>query len=123
MTHPFTPKYIEMAKAAEEIQDGDHEQEGNYFYCPLTGDVWVYPNYPNGEDIHSCDPFLPRLDQLLGMLELPAPLHIVGLLSYEISVRRNQYWEGFQDWHELALSVVMREKHGKRWNGKEWVKG
>lgn len=121
MTHPFTETYIAMAKAAEEIQSGNHEQKGNYFYCDLVERVWIYPHAPfENEDGHSDDKWIPRLDQLLGMLGSPK-----AFLDMRIESDQDQYNPlavQVGDWHEMALAVVMREKYGKTWDGNGWVK-
>ncbi len=32
------------------------------------------------------------------------------------------YWEKFASMEQLWLACVMKEKYGKSWNGKEWIK-
>jgi hypothetical protein len=125
MTHPFTPEYISMAKAAEEIQamrpieeeypEGDWYSTGSSIY--LSHDDRDY-----GPDIRKeGEAWLPRLDQLLGMLGNPFDFarYLRGLSYEEVNIEETGEC---RDWHELALSGVMREKYGKVWTGTEWRK-
>lgn len=124
MTHPFTPTYIAMARAAEEIQAmrpmKERFEDGDW---ALTDEVEVAAEVEGGiltryDGIVQA--WLPRLDQLLGMLG--SPDFFMGLAE-----DFNHDWvEHFEnerdDWHELALAVLMKEKHGKQWRKGEWVK-
>jgi hypothetical protein len=128
MNHPFTPTYILMAKAAEEIQAIEYDLDGNYLYCETYQEVWIYPHFPDAEadvDTHSIDPWLPRLDQLLGMLGDFKDFDQAMEKQADGHPENGGYYAkvyGITEWHEIALAVVMREKYGKTWDGKEWVK-
>jgi hypothetical protein len=155
MNHPFTDAYIHMAKAAEEIQAmrplHNDFQEGEWFessardpFRPLQ--IMVVGDCEPGLRVQgNCDDqddvipgyWLPRLDQLLGMLtprQNPTAyweyLYRGGFLKegrrameYYDAVREwKEYLAQFSDWHELALAVVMKEKHGKIWRDEKWEK-
>lgn len=181
LTHPFTPTYIAMVKAAEEIQamrpsvsdffNGDWLLAATDFWQQDYGGEIKSEQYPprkkdwgpEGSKIASAGDilcigqldlgdkdveykdlnhpmiatgiewcadlynrnlvvWLPRLDQLLGMLgdfitwqgmskHFDSALRSIGANPGKVV-----------DWHEVALAVVMREKHGKTWNGTEWKK-
>lgn len=141
MTHPFTPTYILMAKAAEEIQAmriysppnnpmysnyelGDVIINGDPEYVAFLGDISFDQEEARMElDEWSGEPvypraWIPRLDQLLGMLGAPDEfMQAAASVGRLVTGRYND----FKDWHELALAVVMLEKYGKTWNGEEWV--
>jgi hypothetical protein len=123
MTHPFTPTYISMAKAAEEIQAKPFFEVGDWY---LEGDKFQV--VPQSTGLQFVGPprkpewvYIPRLDQLLGMV---GDAHdfarfLRGLPYEEVNVEETGEC---RDWHELALAAVMREKHGKVWTGTEWRK-
>lgn len=122
MTHPFTPTYIEMAKAVEEIQTQWTPQRGDYVHQPLfEGGASLPAHFDWLHEPGMRKPWLPRLDQLLGMLGKPmdfmmyAEKHTRDWFDTEPAALR-------EDWHELVLSMVMREKYGKKWDGNAWVK-
>lgn len=134
MTHPFTPTYIAMAKAAKEIQAmkvgvrwcPDHNEEVYYHHEMEDYTCDSGTDGPYGGSWHTPDKpiFLPPLDQLLGMLGKPenAVAAMVGA-THEHDIEFNSYAIPFKDdWHELTLAVVMREKYGKTWDGKGWAK-
>jgi len=123
MTNPFTETYMAMAVAAEEIQamrGWNHPPEPDEFHYtpdgPLKGPGLNAHAWGQGLD----DLWLPRLDQLLGMLgdfitwtgirDFDGPLRSIGATPSKVV-----------DWHELALAVVMQEKYKKRWNGQAWI--
>lgn len=102
-----------MAKAAEEIQamrtypSIDRPKVSNYldgdWYLDLRSDVCCSGTYE--EDLLDVAVWLPRLDQILGMLAHPSDFHFV---------------KG-ADFHELAIKWVMREKYGKVWRDGAWL--
>lgn len=68
--------------------------------------------------------WIPRLDQLLVMLGGPNDFRWEAIQAEDGG---STGWIHFKDcdvldWHELALTVVMREKHGKTWRDGQWVK-
>lgn len=127
MSHPFSETYISMARAAEEIQamraeseampaDEQEYQLGDWFHGDHGPELFDRSTGYMGE--HPV--WLPLLHQLLGMLGNPD-------VFMDLAEDFNHDWvthfeEARKDWHELALSLVMREKYGKRWDGKAWVK-
>jgi hypothetical protein len=130
MTHPFTPTYIAMAKAAREIQmmAKNPMEPGEWHLIgegePTTDYVCSVNDDEQFKDIWG--PWLPRLDQLLGMLGGPSDFianirasdrhdDSAAAVEFDLIIRDHE------DWHELALAVVMWEKHSKRWDGKAWV--
>jgi hypothetical protein len=117
MSHPFTPEYIRMAKAAEEIQAmrPDTESYGNSDFVSGEGEIDVFAHAAEYW-VEPIGAWYPRLDQLLGMLGDP-------IRFYTIITDTNPHVPpGPPDWHELAMVVVMERKFGKRWDEKEWVK-
>lgn len=142
MTHPFTPTYIAMAKAAEEIQAMRTKDVADW----NSGDagLWMEDGPAGSEEevqflCHQADEplaWLPRLDQLLGLWaesELPIGLRgwclikqcheppYIGETDKDLAEWKS-YLGQFKDWHEAVLALKMREKHGKTWDGKGWVK-
>jgi hypothetical protein len=128
MKHPFTHTYIQMARAAEEIQamrpngprPWDAMEDGDYL--EMRGEIFVAASR---EALFGTFVWLPRLDQLLGMLGKP-----IMLLTYAAYADPDQdnipafteYYYRFEDWHELALAIAMRRLHGKVWRDGAWVK-
>lgn len=126
MNHPFTDTYIAMAKAADEIQamrPNDESYGNGDFVCGEEGidvlahaaEYWVTP----------ISAWLPRLDQLLGMLGNYRDFDQAMERQAEAHPEYGGYYAkvyGITDWHELSLAVVMFEKFGKTWDGKAWVK-
>lgn len=115
MTHPFTDTYIAMAKAAEEIQALYLKTRWGiteYIWNEDEGAVETHQVRHGGKHF-----WLPRLDQLLDMLQSPNTFGQALYHPGDIGPRLNP-----PDLHELALSLVMKEKHGKRWDEKAWVK-
>jgi hypothetical protein len=133
MTHPFTEKFIAMAKAAEEIQAmrsqfdmgdvilvGDKPEFLGGTFLAIKG----YPTQPKMDDwtvFAICGGWIPRLDQLMGMLGTVGDFerYLRGL-DYD-SVIDEEGGE-YHEWHQLAIILVMREKFGKAWDGEKWVK-
>lgn len=133
MSHPFTPEYIRMARAAEEIQamrtfpavdkpNHSNFEDGDWYLERGRDEISCLGSYE--EEQQEPEAWLPLLHQLLGMLGGPmAFIQEVADVTVSEDVILNLRWERFEsDWHELALAVVMREKFGKRWDGKGWVK-
>lgn len=117
MTHPFTPTYISMSKASEEIQamrlDEDAYQLGDWFLGDYGPELLDRSTLGTGES----PPWLPRLDQLLGMaFDKTSPTYAAQLhgLADDLS-------DG-ADWYETLLMVIMG-KCGKTWRDGQWVKG
>lgn len=123
MTHPFTDTYIQMAKAAEEIQamrpDLEDYQLGDWFQGDQGPELYDRCTGYMGET----PAFLPRLDQLLGMLGEPEKFIVKAADSTTTDdIVVNWEYRDIKDWHQLAIIMVMREKYGKVWRGGAWVK-
>jgi len=81
------------------------EDDGFYFYEPC---IW-----------------LPRQDQLQDMIPLPSDFHRVCDKLYKFTdwVKVNATYESSAcTLEQMWLAFVMYEKHGKVWDGKDWVK-
>lgn len=123
--HPFTLNFIAMARAAEEIQamaittnkgfKGHLECQPGDFWLDIAGQIWAHSEM----NYHQRGFWIPRLDQLLGML---AARNGPQFFFLALSTDAVPNWEN-KDWHELALSVVMKERWGKAWREGKWVKG
>jgi hypothetical protein len=139
MTHPFTPTYIAMAKAAEEIQAmrpvGTWLDEGEYVSVHFFSDPvdpvkisLIDDGDRSGWCIHGKDKicqdwWIPRLDQLFGMLEGPCSfVHAIAHAGDGPGIYFNNEADEQRDWYELALAVVMKEKYGKIWRDGKWEK-
>jgi hypothetical protein len=136
--HPFTPTFIAMARTAEEIQamrpdgtgysDGDAILEGDavawageYQARDLQGGRLIRICWGDDEEIVQPLAWLPRLDQLLGML---GDVSAFGNKAFYFDFESEQI-AGLAEAKflpELALAVVMRERFGKVWRGGVWVK-
>lgn len=123
MTHPFTPTYIVMCKASGAIQ------EQRTSYTQFQPGEWFLDmdNQPSVAGVDRMKQiyigWLPRLDQLLGMVGTPCTfVHAIAHAGDGPGIYFNWDSEEEADWHELALAVVMREKHGKTWRDGKWVK-
>ena len=139
MNHPFIPEYIRMAIAAEEIQamrpTMPVDRYSNLSACPGMGSFfisnecveilhwdndegrWIIGGYSDREWT-----WLPRLDQLLEMLGSPEAVFF-RWAEPSGSIDLGKYLRPpfkSQDWHGLALEVVMLEKFAKRWDRVQW---
>ncbi len=153
MTSLFTPAYIAMAKTAEEIQAMRPKVPNDSEPCPDLGSFFIsntdelnVMHWDNDEGrwmiggyMHHAEgtvaewPWLPRLDQLLGMFE-PLLLGIYGLnIAYKNKclplpsgpggpMNPGFYISQFENPIEIALDFYMGLNHGKRWDGEGWVK-
>ena len=119
MIHPFTDTYIAMAMFAKEIQAmrGSHRdfQVGDWYlnsYLSLNAPLVV----ENKPAVTLWQAWLPRLDQLLGMLDRDKDYSaVIHGLADDVA-------DG-GDWCEVVLVHIMFSQHGKTWDGKGWVKG
>ncbi len=98
------------------------------YYGPEAGSE----KYPNDEEMPDDAIWLPRQDQLQEMVAPTLPID-GGVLRYANAARgfvyalyqavekdAPSYFEQFASMEQLWLAFVMKEKHGKVWNGK-WV--
>ena len=58
--------------------------------------------------------FIDEQPKVVGFLTLPQFLYLA------LSGDAVPGWESM-DWHDLAITLVMREKHGKAWDEKGWI--
>lgn len=117
MTHPFTPTYIQMAKAAEEIQIMKLDCLGPYAEIEdsLRPEVSVGDGI-NWRFIPAGSPYwIPFLHQLMGMLDLQSDQFASHLHGMADDIRDGG------DWHEVAIQEVMQGKYGKTWRDGKWV--
>lgn len=132
----FTPAYILMAKASDEIQKMamgvrwcEAHGKALYFHDEIGESICEFDTtepWWNNKGWHKQEGsgfiWLPRLDQLLGMLGGPSTfVHAVAHAGDGPGIYFDYEAEERGDWHEVALAVVMREKYGKKWTGKDWV--
>ena len=127
--------YIKMCDCPE-IQEGHEHGEPDYIAGKLDNESWYVVTY--------CDEhtpyegiwrWLPRQDQLQEMVieSLTASLHdgfehrrlivLTGRFRDFVShcfPEEPLYSERFDSMEQLWLAFVMKEKHGKVWNGSAW---
>ena len=114
--------YILMCEKAKEIQKLKHYKDGDIFVNFVAG-KWQKPNiYTRGRVIPyesgDYDVWLPRQDQLQGLVEEMPMDYLERLLDIWIVMgcpEDNITWEQF--W----LSIVMKDKYNKKWDGNDWV--
>ena len=99
-------EYIEMCEKAMEIQ----ERRPSFFnvksyWSPAIPNIW-----------------LPRQDQLQGMLEHESYPYLTNFIEAFLAwVKTPAHHVVFLSMEQLWLAFVMRKKYGKVWNSKEWV--
>lgn len=98
--------YIDMCRKAKEIQDQfDPLEVNNFIDSTFIEDAPTHNIY---ERI-----WLPRQDQLQNMAG-------DDWFNYYFVLQRE--CKGFSSAEQAGLSIVMRRKYGKAWNGSEWIK-
>jgi len=110
-------QYVQMCEKAAEIQD-----------------KWR-KGYPMKHDCVFIKSWLPRQDQLQAILagcdnpnednnywQLVIGILYLQIFSYFKAGSRIKYWGQFTSMEQIWLAFVMKEKHGKTWNGEDWVK-
>jgi hypothetical protein len=144
-----TIDYRTMAEKAKEIQSSWKPENGDWFLCvqpyadneisccgdvqvPYDNEIWEYDYYEGGDKISQdwCI-WLPRQDQLQDMIggfgkQLRHFLTIIqrgynppDCETWDIMVGiDNKYCKSME---QLWLCFVMKEKHNKKWNGKDWA--
>ena len=108
MNHPFTETFIAMAKAAKEIQamkPNPRQLDAGEWFEDFRGPAAAGYGELDGWD----KPWLPRLDQLLGMLR-------------EIESGIEIYFNRGDDAHEKLLHWLMDLKYDKVWSDGAWQK-
>jgi len=142
-----TPEYILMCQKATEIQEvwrpaaGDFMATTNRTEPPnvvvnYIGRTWsgmkrLAFNLDDKECFSSLMTWLPRQDQLQDMMivdtfdtyELFCMFDGDFLEQYEVGgqVRMPKWVNGSWSLEMFWLSVIMKEKHNKVWNGQDWV--
>ena len=122
-------QYIEMCNCPE-IQgdrDGNSQatewREGDYLCQPTIGGATndkVFTEYEWArEPWFGTYLWLPRQDQLQEMLHKEFVLQLIDLQDMVEEGR----WHDVDSMEQLWLAFVMKEKHGKTWNGTEWHNG
>lgn len=109
----------------EEIQNKCNFLPGDYFALPdrttfvFDGDTEVKEDILNG-----CR-WLPRQDELQGMLFTGKGYNAYPLLEDFAAFWKNklEYCRAgnFKSMEQLWLAYIMHELHGKQWNGFEWT--
>jgi hypothetical protein len=124
----FSEIYINMCDKAQEIQFAHTAYEAGDFYCEGRDFITNKPYFsvtPLGDDgkdrtISNMKTWLPRQDQLLP---------IIGNYAEQCSfLSRNLMTEclypdpSVRTMEQLLLTIIMRDKYNKVWNGTDWVK-
>ncbi|OPY72522.1 MAG: hypothetical protein A4E63_01202 [Syntrophorhabdus sp. PtaU1.Bin050] len=121
-----SPEYIKMCEKAEEIQKDHEPHRWDLYYCDMNDLVYDYGTGfgPDGSDMHSCDIWLPRQDQLQDMLTWDRAYYPLSVLQDYVRtmLQKRDYYKQFLSMEQLWLALVMEEKFNKTWNGEEWVK-
>ena len=138
----LTNRYIIMCQNAEDIQEAwipkqcdfiiDREvlEEGLSFCNPGANQVQVVDLYYNEsetslyqqecEDIKDNSTWIPRQDQLQGMVEHYT--WAVLLDACRAWFIETDHLVPIKSMEQLWLAFVMHEKFNKKWDGKDWVK-
>ena len=108
-------EYVKMCEKAEEIQDYYQLKYANRDFTPSLHD-FLY-----------VETWLPRQDQLQEMVKAKSVFDLMDSFYYLfLCLEENGF--NFRDnyknfsMEQLWLAFVMRERHGKRWTGEDWVK-
>jgi hypothetical protein len=117
----FSPEYTEMCEKAKEVQDAYTESEfWDFFYDSID------------EKVKQCDDFkggfvwLPRQDQLQGMLPKTSPLEMLDDIYYcfvcceENQFDLREYCKRFTSMEQLWLGFVMWKLFSKVWSEHNW---
>lgn len=138
-----TPEFIEMCEKATELQEmrpvGSLWEEGDYYCFSYEGEFvhlleldCFCDSESHARHRHPGDIWLPRQDQLQGMLaDVDAYPQFAPGATYGRNLRDlvikfteassdESYWQ-FTSMEQLWLAFVMQEKYGKHWTGEEWV--
>ena len=132
-----TPKNIKMCEMAKEIQEGwvDFWEEGDWYATSLKGKRLVFsssgrdtrvPRFINAQGKHDGEIWLPRQDQLQGMMEYQNQAYLLDNFNKFVSnlwKRASYFAKPETSLEQLWLAYVMHEKFNKVWNEKqeEWV--
>lgn len=113
-----TRPYVEKCMQSEEIQKQKPENpQGEYIYTPDDG----FADQFCGDDPSLTYVWLPRQDELQAMIGDFSDCDDVLDRYYNAERHDFMGWDTKADsMEQLWLALVMREKWGKVWNGKEW---
>ncbi len=128
-------EYIKMSSEAVEIQKLWKHRAGDLCSPRFSDNItWIVGFNVGFGDIGDKDLiWLPRQDQLQEMLDYPFPAQLVQ--DFANWCNENHYYGigegkkfkllenlGQLSMEQLWLAFIMKEKYGKTWNGKDWVK-
>jgi hypothetical protein len=124
----FSDIYINMSDKAKELQFEHAVNEGGDFYyegrdvISKISRFSIIPESGDGKNrtIADMKTWLPRQDQLLQIMgDYPEQCKIMyGNLMREMLVPHPT----INSMEQLLLTIVMKEKYFKAWNGNDWVK-
>lgn len=112
------PTYIEMCRKAGEIQAARKYEVGDFFDHNI-GTIIFGSGFDNNESCRDTSAiWLPRLDQLIDMLDWTEPLD-----AQTYKMEYNAIEGPKSTWETMFIQMVMRQNHGKQWDfeKKEWV--
>ena len=125
-------KYIEMCRAADEIQKAWEPSDGDYYRYFILDNPQVYIRSAR----HGVDPvdpehwiWLPRQDQLQDLLDGDLTDIAEGFYDYMTAGGYNYECPEFNDtrckeygsMEQLWLAYVMESKYSKQWDGTAWI--
>jgi len=119
-----TEPYVKMCEKAVEIQELAPNFVINYrrdeLHIDLSGNWWFLKR---GKAI-----WLPCQDQLQEMVDsaIAGQIHLMDAFMHDEQYHGYDLMmpeEMFTSWEQLWLALVMLQKHGKIWNGEDWVGG
>ncbi len=113
--------YIKMCDCPE-IQDLRHRdswQEGDWVWDNRYPDIFSALGGGHDRPYKPTTTWLPRQDQLQEMYQLTTTAHLIAAFNIWLKdAPVDMYLWGAME--QLWLAFVMKEKHGKVWNGEEW---
>lgn len=134
-------KYIEMCRAADEIQKIWKAEVGDYVFPPKTHPCQAIRilcsmgelSYPSGYSPYrnkQLETWLPRQDQLQDMIKPKELVTQFGvnqnlwgvLFEFDMFVMNERYYnpKRYSTMEQLWLAYVMYEKYEKIWDESEW---
>ena len=108
--------YIPMCREATEIQELWGRDNGDFYYSVEADTEYIYLTLPSRDGAQFKDIFwLPRIEDLMGMLDLPSDYaKITMLINFiKVSAEKNDSLTA-QEW---LLRLVMEYNYNKTWNG------
>jgi hypothetical protein len=120
-------QYIKMCKKAIEIQK---------LWKPATGDFYGWTIYEStghkiwqdGNKINVvADIWLPRQDQFQEILYSNVKIYIQEIVRFYFGNQPVNYYNiqfpeyNFETMEQLLLTLIMKLKYNKTWNGEEWL--